>query len=131
MISPLSDGAGDGGVDGNDAGLESGPWFPYSSKLLFLLDAIDNLPRLRISQSLMKIVLWLLREAGVKKVPSFKRLRKEQKNVRQDGGIPTISCMSPKGNVFLFNDPRALITNVSILSPKRWYHTHFVLTGLG
>ncbi|RXW21858.1 hypothetical protein EST38_g4007 [Candolleomyces aberdarensis] len=39
-------------------------WSPYPSKLLFLLDAIDNMPRLRVSAGLMNIILWLLREAG-------------------------------------------------------------------
>jgi len=35
-------------------------WFPYSSKLAFLLDTIDNLPQLHISMSFMKVLLWLL-----------------------------------------------------------------------
>lgn len=88
-------------------------WFPYKSKLLFLLDAVDNLPRLRISGSLMRVLLWLLREAGVKKVPSFDALRKSQRDIRTQGGVPTIPYTSPKGNVFSFNDPRAIIANVS------------------
>ena len=87
-------------------------WFPYTSKLEFLLDTIDNLPRLRLSASMMKVILWLLREVGVKHVPSFDRLRKVQKKVQEDGGVPTVHWMSLKGNAFSFNDLRAIITNV-------------------
>jgi hypothetical protein len=93
----------------------SNGWFPYNSKLLFLLDAVDNLPRLRISGSMMRVLLWLLREVGVKKVPSFGALRKSQQNLRKQNGVPTVPCISPKGNAFSFNDPRTLISNVSFV----------------
>ena len=89
-------------------------WSPYPSKVIFLLDVIDNLPRLRISGSFMKVLLWLLCELGVKEIPSFDGLRKVQKSLREKQGIPTISWMTPKGNAFSFNDPRTLIANVSI-----------------
>lgn len=79
-----------------------------------MLDVIDNLPRLRISGSFMKVLLWLLCELGVKEIPSFDGLRKVQKSLREKQGIPTISWMTPKGNAFSFNDPRTLIANVSI-----------------
>lgn len=88
-------------------------WSPYPSKVTFLLDVIDNLPRLRISGSFMKVILWLLRELGVKEVPSFDALRKMQKLLQERQGIPTINWMTPKGNVFSFNDPITLIANVS------------------
>ena len=80
---------------------------------MFLLDTIDNLPRLRISGSLMKVLLWLLKQVGVKHVPSFDALRKVQSKVRDESGVPTINWMSPKGNAFSFNDPKKLIANVS------------------
>jgi hypothetical protein len=59
----------------------SNEWFPYDLKLSFLLDAVDNLPRLQIPGSLMRVFLWLLREVGVKKVPSFDALCKAQKKL--------------------------------------------------
>jgi len=90
-------------------------WFPYPSKLSFLLDTVDNLPRLRISSSQMKVILWLLHEVGVKGVPSFINLRKIQKKLKDNPIVPTIHLKSPKGNTFSFNDPRALIANVSSL----------------
>jgi hypothetical protein len=60
----------------------------------------------------MKVLLWLLRELGVKEIPSFETLRKAQKSLRQKQGIPTINYKSPKGNAFSFNDPQVLIANV-------------------
>ncbi|KAJ6567528.1 hypothetical protein B0H10DRAFT_2200191 [Mycena sp. CBHHK59/15] len=84
-------------------------WFPYPSQLMFLLDILDNLPRLRISNSLMRVFLWILKEAQCKNVPSFDHLRRVQKQIRADSGIPSIPCKSPLGNVFFMNDPRAII----------------------
>ncbi|KAJ6623228.1 hypothetical protein B0H10DRAFT_1786753 [Mycena sp. CBHHK59/15] len=84
-------------------------WFPYPTKMIFLLDILDNLPRLRISNSLMRVILWILKEAQCKNVPSFDHLRRIQKQIRSDSGIPSIPCKSPLGNVFFMNDPRAII----------------------
>jgi hypothetical protein len=45
---------------------------------MLLLDALDNLPRLRVSDSLMKVFLYILRECGVKNVPSHYKFQKKQ-----------------------------------------------------
>ncbi|KAG6913726.1 hypothetical protein DXG01_004700, partial [Tephrocybe rancida] len=93
-------------------GSETPQYFPYSDKIVFLLDVIDNLPRLWIPGSLMRVFLWLLRELGVPQVPSYDHLRKEQSKLHSDkGGVPTIHWRSPKGNAFSFNDPRVLVAN--------------------
>ncbi|KAF7377204.1 hypothetical protein MSAN_00140100 [Mycena sanguinolenta] len=57
----------------------------------------------------MRVFLWILREAGAKDVPSFDYLRKVQKQIREEYGIPSIPCKSALGNVFFINDPRAII----------------------
>jgi hypothetical protein len=64
----------------------------------------------------MKVLLWLLKQAGVKHVPSFDTLRKFQSRVRDESGVATMNWMLPKGNTFLFNDPKKLIANVSFYS---------------
>lgn len=83
---------------------------------MFLLDTIDNLPRLRIPGSLVRVLLRLLQELGIAKVPTFDALRKVQKKLRAESGVPTVHWMSPKGNAFSFNDVRAILANVCDLT---------------
>lgn len=104
-------------------------WFPYPSKLALLLDTIDNLPRLRISTSFMKVLLWLLREVGIQNVPSFDGLQKIQKNLKTEKIVPTIHWKSPKGHTFSFNDPRAIVANVSHIVDIKFINkrTHYLV----
>jgi hypothetical protein len=80
---------------------------------VFLLNVIDNLPRLRISNFMMKVFLWVLRESGARNVPSFDALRKLQKQLNSQSGISSRPHQSPQGNLFFINDPHQLIVHVS------------------
>lgn len=84
---------------------------------MFLLDTLDNLPRLRILKFLMKVILWILRETGAHDVPSFDRLQTVQKKLRQCSGTPTVQFTSAQGNIVYMNDPVALICQVGLILP--------------
>lgn len=105
-------------------------WYPYPSKMvlilrftspkylftvsqMFLLDTLDNLPRQRVSNSLMKVFLWILSEGGARDVPSLDALRNIQANLHTQGGVPTVPWTSSQGNVFHLNDIRTIISKVS------------------
>lgn len=79
---------------------------------MFLLDTLDNLPRQRVSNSLMKVFLWILNEGGARDVPSLDALRKVQVNLHKQGGVPTVPWTSTQGNVFHLNDICKIIANV-------------------
>lgn len=84
---------------------------------MMLLDMLDNLPRMHISDALMKLFIWVLKETGASDVPSFYMLRKTQGIIRKNSNVPTIKCTSPLGNTFYVNDPRHIIAQVSIFMP--------------
>lgn len=81
---------------------------------------VDNLPRLRISESLMKVFLWVLKEAGLTGVPSLNHLRAVQKHLRESCSIPSINSTSIRGNHFTVNDPVALVAKVCTMNPSVW-----------
>ena len=61
---------------------------------------------------MMKVFLWMLREAGVRDVPSFASLRKMQSHLRTECGISTHQYKSAQGNTFFMNDLREIIAKV-------------------
>ncbi|KAJ3859039.1 hypothetical protein EV359DRAFT_75733 [Lentinula novae-zelandiae] len=65
---------------------------------------LDNLPRLRLSSSHLKMILWIMRNSNPKDVPSYKTLREEQARLRNLCGIPSIQYKSQLGDIYYLND---------------------------
>ena len=80
---------------------------------MMLLDILDNLPRLRMSSNQFKMILWLLKEAGVAHVPSYTSFRKMQNELRELCGSTPQQHTSSLGNIFYVNDVRESVARVS------------------
>jgi hypothetical protein len=83
---------------------------------MFLLDVLDNLPRLRLSGSQLKMILWIMRECGAKSVPSFQAFRKMQGHLRGLCGTPSEEQTSSLGNRFYINNIRDHVKKVRPIS---------------
>jgi hypothetical protein len=88
-----------------------------------LLDIIDNMPRLRMSSSQFKIILWLLKECRVKDVPSFNAFRKLQTKLRDACGTHPTAHTSSIGNIFYVNDVRESVARVDTHIYAAYYLT--------
>ncbi len=108
-------------------------WFPYPNKtvseiILFynfieayrresfktlILDILDNLPRLRLSDTLLKMILWAMDQCGAQHVPSFSSFRALQDTLRLDSSQTTVEFKSCLGNTFYMNDIRPLVAKVN------------------
>jgi hypothetical protein len=86
--------------------------FFLTTQQSFLLDILDNLPRIRLSSSQLKLILWPLKELGVQDVPSYDRFRTMQTEVRRLCTSEPISLKSHLGNSFSVNDPRESVALV-------------------
>lgn len=57
---------------------------------MMMLDILDNLPRLRMSSNQFRLILWVLKEAGIANVPSYDAFRNIQKQLREACGSEPI-----------------------------------------
>lgn len=78
------------------------------------MDTMDNILRIPISDALMRMFLYVLRDCGVKGVLSFEGFRKMQAKVRAQNGTAALPCKSVRGNAFWMVDPRRHIARVSL-----------------
>jgi hypothetical protein len=87
-----------------------------------MLDLLDNLPRLRLSDDHLKAIIWVMRECGTPNVPTFSRLRKLQAKLTRDAKLDTVEHTSSLGNRFYLNHPSQLFALVRALK-----HAHDIL----
>ncbi|KAJ7439792.1 hypothetical protein FB451DRAFT_1191987, partial [Mycena latifolia] len=101
---------------------------PYGNKTMCYLDILDNLPRLRLSSSQFKMILWMMKECGAKDVPSFNAFRSMQKHIRKtwDFSNPEVAPHIQKYPEDVDGGPiseiwqRYYIHEVAELSDARW-----------
>ncbi|KAJ8700496.1 hypothetical protein PTI98_003511 [Pleurotus ostreatus] len=84
-------------------------WKPHGSKTMFMVDLLDNLPRLRLSDDQLKAILWVMRECGAPDVPSFSCLRRKQEKMFRDMCLAPEHHTSSLGNHFFVNHPAKLL----------------------
>ena len=84
---------------------------------MFILDLLDNLPRLRLSTDHFKVILWALKELGMHSVPSMARFQKMQQSLQRQCAIRTDLKRSPEGNIFYQNRIADLIALVRCGAP--------------
>ena len=82
---------------------------------MFWLDILGNLPRLRLSEAHMKIVLFIMKQTGSKHVPPYSALKRMQQAMNQVSAAPTVRRTSEFGNTFFTNDPCATFAMASPL----------------
>lgn len=87
-----------------------------------LLDILDNLPRLRMSNSQLRMTLWVMKESGAKNVPSYEAFRKMQTSLRELCGSVPKSYTSSIGNLFYVNDVRESVARVNPFRCSAAYH---------
>jgi hypothetical protein len=80
---------------------------------MFMLDLLDNLPRLRLSDDHMKTILWIMKECKTPNVPSFSALRKKQATLTHEVNISPRMHTSALGNKYYMNHPIDLLALVS------------------
>ncbi len=83
---------------------------------MFMLDLLDNLPRLRLSDDHLKAILWVMRECGTPNVPAFSALRKMQSSLARTVNLTPKHHTSSLGNHFYMNHPSQLFALVRLLS---------------
>jgi hypothetical protein len=83
---------------------------------MYLLDMLDNLPRLRMSNKHMEAVLFVLKESGARDVPSLGTLRRLQSKLSEKTSAKPTRHVSTDGNVYYINDIAAQVADVRISS---------------
>ncbi|KAK7445751.1 hypothetical protein VKT23_014747 [Stygiomarasmius scandens] len=93
----------------NEVTASDSAWKPHASKTMFMLDLLDNLPRLRLSDDHLKAIIWAMQECGTPNVPTFNELRKVQSRLTREFELTSRHHQSAMENHFYMNHPASLL----------------------
>lgn len=68
-----------------------------------MLDFLDSMPRLRLSDDHLQAIIFVMRECGTPNVPSFSALRKVQSKLTTEMGMSIKRHVPALGNEFYNN----------------------------
>ncbi|KAI9457277.1 hypothetical protein HD554DRAFT_2177757 [Boletus coccyginus] len=88
---------------------EDSPYFPFPSKVYFIISVLFGSARIPFSNVQKKAVLDWVRKLGVADLPSLYSLKKTQDKVEKCVGYPTEEVKSINGNLFYINNIRITI----------------------
>jgi hypothetical protein len=80
---------------------------------MYLLDMLDNLPHLRMSNKHLEAILFVMRESGAQDVPSLDTLRCFQSKLSGSFACKPVHQVSADGNIYYINDIVAQVAEVS------------------
>ena len=81
---------------------------------MFVLDLLDNLPRMRLSRRHLQFIMWVMKEAGASNVPSWYAFQEIQKELQAKCGVPTNHFVSSVDNILYINDIPQIVAKVSV-----------------
>ncbi|THU95803.1 hypothetical protein K435DRAFT_819604 [Dendrothele bispora CBS 962.96] len=94
----------------NEVTASDSAWKPHASKTVnVMLDLLDNLPRLRLSDDHLKAIIWAMQECGTPNVPTFSELRKVQSSLTREFELTSRHHQSAMENHFYMNHPASLL----------------------
>ncbi|ESK89680.1 hypothetical protein Moror_8586 [Moniliophthora roreri MCA 2997] len=83
-------------------------WVLHGSKTVFMLDLLDNLPRLQFSDDTIKAIIWVMKECGTPNVPTFTAFHMLQQKLDCSIGLTPEHHTSSLGNYFYVLHPAKL-----------------------
>ncbi|KAJ6621713.1 hypothetical protein B0H10DRAFT_2215060 [Mycena sp. CBHHK59/15] len=96
---------------------------PYSNKTECYLDMLDNLPRLRLSSSQLRMILWIMKECGAKDVPSFNGFHSMQAHIRKMTGDFANPEVAPHIQKYPEDGAGGPISEIWQVKEGRWHDT--------
>ena len=97
---------------------------------MLILDILDNMPHLRLSDDHMRSILWMLEELNVPDTPSFYALQEIQKRLAEEMDIQPREHISALGKKFHAVAPEDLLALVCDRSHQDKMN-YLRFTGLG